>query len=166
MQKPIDLTNRLALLRIQEDTKGSVEIFRPYLWEHLPLVIDRFYRHLMSFPEGRQIIGGEHHLPRLKDAQEKHWKRLFSCEFDHAYAESAMTIGRAHLRAGVAPYLYIAGYSFFTCELVRIASDAFSGDLQLTSILTSIQKVISLDMDLALSAYTRELWRAKLAGGH
>lgn len=166
MQKPIDLSNRLALLRVDDNTKASIELFRPHLIAHLPMIIDRFYRHLMSFPEGRRIIGDESRIPMLKEAQEAHWKQLFLCDFDEAYAESAMNIGRSHLRVGVAPYLYIAGYAFFTCELMRLAAEEFATGLQLPSILTSIQKAVSLDMDLALSVYTRELWRAKLAGNH
>lgn len=164
-ERKIDLSNRLALLRINDDTRASIDRFRPVLMDELDWIIARFYRHIMSFPQGQRIIGDESRVPELARAQNLHWTRLFSCSFDDTYARSALQVGRSHLKAGVAPYLYIAGYNFFICELVKLATERFAGDLQLPSILTAVTRVISLDMDLALSVYTRELWRANMQGG-
>lgn len=69
-----------------------------------------------------------------------------------------------HYKFGVAPYLYITGYNFFQCELIKLISEDRAEDVDLSSVLTSVIKVINLDMDLALSAYTREYWRDAIKG--
>lgn len=89
--------------------------------------------------------------------------RLFSGEFGDDYAASAMAVGRAHLRAGVPPHLYIAGYSFFQCELQTLAHKHFASELAFPSISAAIVRYIALDMDLALSVYMREFVTARLA---
>lgn len=154
-----DLTKRLALFGITEETRTNVEMFRLVMNDHLEGIIYRFYRHIMSFPEGKRLIGSEDRVPVLAEKQREHWRKLFSCRFDTEYAESAQFIGMVHLRAGVAPYLYIAGYNFFLCELTKLAASHYAGSMVISGVLSSITRIISLDMDLALSVYTREMSR-------
>lgn len=96
----------------------------------------------------------------LRSKQISHWINLFSCDFDQTYANSAIRIGKAHFKNKVPPHLYIAGYNFFQCQLIVEVSDQLSGEAELPQCLAAIAKVISLDMDLALSAYTRQYWRS------
>ncbi|MDA0664309.1 MAG: protoglobin domain-containing protein, partial [Proteobacteria bacterium] len=98
-------------------------------------------------------------IAALKYNQKKHWLALFSCRFDKKYVASTMHIGQIHFHHNVAPYLYIAGYNYFHCALIKIIAkqEALSDDLP--TVLPAIAKVISLDMDLSLSVYTREYWR-------
>ena len=153
------LDQRLALLAITDETKEHIAAIRPTLDQEMDHIVRRFYRHIRSFPEGKRLIPDDHVEERLRDAQKRHWRRLFSCSFDERYVDSAQHVGRAHLSAGVAPYVYIAGYNFFLCELVNLVVDQYAGGLQVSGILTAVTRLIYLDMDLALSTYTRELWR-------
>jgi len=161
VEHKLNLAHRLALLSITEETKQHIASIRPVLEAEVSQVIRRFYRHIRSFPEGRRLIADDRIEERLRDAQKRHWNRLFSCAFDEPYVESALHVGRAHLAAGVAPYIYVAGYNFFLCELINIVVAQYAGGLQVSGLLTAITRLVSLDMDLALSTYTRELWRVQ-----
>ncbi|MBI1777934.1 MAG: hypothetical protein HYR63_21565 [Proteobacteria bacterium] len=153
------LGTRLALLAISEDTKAQIATIRPLLAEEMGGIIRRFYRHIRGFPEGKRLIQDDAAEARLSEAQKRHWDRLFSCRFDEDYVASALRVGRAHLSAGVAPYVYIAGYNFFLCELINLIVAQYAGGLQVFGTLTAVSRIVYLDMDLALSTYTRELWR-------
>lgn len=152
---------RLALLSISEETKGYVAALKPVLDAELDAILRRFYRHVRGFPEGQALIADDAMEKSLRARQKVHWLRLFGCRFDDDYVASALAVGRAHLRVGVAPYIYIAGYNFILCELIKAVVVHHAGALNVSGILTAMTRVVYLDMDLALSTYTRELWRAQ-----
>ena len=161
MAQTMSIAKRLTLLQITEDTKANVVLIRPAVIAKIDTVSDGFYRFLGRFEEARAIIHNQEMVGRLKKHQHQHWLRLFSCHFDEKFVESAQHVGRAHLRAGAAPYIYIAGYNFFLNELTKIAVENFSGRLELPGVLGAVQKLVMLDMEIAISVYTREFWLAQ-----
>lgn len=134
---------------------------RPIFHSSLDDIIRGFYYHILSFPEGRKILSDPDVIARLPERQKSHWITLFSCKFDDIYAKNAINIGKVHFKNKVSPYVYISGYNYFQCELIKAVSAECRGDADLAAMLMSIAKVISLDMDLALSAYTREYWHRR-----
>jgi hypothetical protein len=88
--------------------------------------------------------------------QRSHWIRLLLCKFDTAYVTSAVRVGKILYAQGVAPSLYIAGYSSFHSELIDAVTKCQSNLRDLSAVLTSISRVICLDMDQSLSVYTQE----------
>ena len=155
---PIDLRHRLDLYGITGQTRANVDAFLPTLRLHLDEMIRNFYRHILAFPEVKKIIKTAEMERHLRDRQREHWFSMFECHFDAAYAARAIAVGRAHHRAGVAPYLYIAGYNYFLCELLHLAALHHVGSSELSGILTAVTRIVTLDMELALTAYTKEMW--------
>ncbi len=158
MRQEVKLKTRLRLLGIDEDTRHNMHLFHPVLVENINTIVERFYDHLLAFPEARKILSDPEKVKNLRRQQKKHWIKMFWCDFDSDYAAAAEAVGRRHYQNRVPPYLYVAGYNFFTCELIKLASAHYGASLELPGILTSATRVVSLDMDLALSAYTREFW--------
>ena len=159
MSKPQDITRRLVLLGITDDTKQNISIFFPTFTAEIDGIIKKFYAHILSFPEGKEIFSGIDIRGSLERRQKEHWIRLFSCRFDAQYTSSAIRVGQAHFEKKIAPYLYLAGYNFFHCELIQLISKTYAKSIGLPSMLSGITRLITLDMDLALSAYTREYWK-------
>lgn len=154
----IDIKNRLELLGIDEDTKHNIKQFYPVFSRSIDDIILKFYSHIVSFPEAQTIFKDFDIKGRLRSLQSAHWLRLFSCEFDDEYVNNALKIGQIHYTNRVAPYLYMAGYNMFHCEVIRVASEEYHDTIYLPHVLTAVTRVITLDMDLSLSAYTREHW--------
>ncbi|WP_119421853.1 protoglobin domain-containing protein [Desertibaculum subflavum] len=153
---------RLRLLGIDDDARAEMQRFLPILVAGLDHIIERFYAHMFSLPEGRHIFGDPGVVERLKVRQKAHWLRLFSSTFDDDYVSGAIKVGEVHYVQAIPPYLYIAGYNFFHCELIRLVCDAVPSRL-VPRVLAAFTRVVSLDMDLALSAYTREYWKSVTA---
>ena len=163
MHELATLQRRLRLLEIDDDVRVSIKKIHPVLHANLDSIIDSFYKHLASFPECKTLFDKTDSLLTLPKRQRLHWLDLFSCRFDEAYAKRALAVGRAHFQHGVAPYLYISGYTFFHCWILRAISESHAGAGDLPSLLTATTRIIHLDMDLALSAYTREYWAGRSA---
>ena len=153
---PEHLQKRLDLLMINADTRYNLRKVIPVFREDLDFIVEKFYAHIRQFPEISQIFTGKAQIDALKKRQKQHWIKLFSCRFDDSYVNSAIRIGKIHFTQGVAPSLYIAGYNYFHCELIAAVAKRQSNPRELSEVLTSICRVISLDMDLSLSVYTQE----------
>tara|TARA_R110000868_G_scaffold158190_4_gene386158 strand:- start:13409 stop:13933 length:525 start_codon:yes stop_codon:yes gene_type:complete len=150
---------RVAMLGIDRETLQVLSYVYPFVSQRIDSIIERFYAHMLTFPEGRRIFEKPEVLGRLRQAQRQHWLSLFDGDLSAEYRKRAQRIGQVHYAKGVAPYLYIAGYNFFQCEILSALSERYRSDLRLAEILTAVTRVVSLDMDLSISVYTRELWR-------
>jgi hypothetical protein len=159
-RKPIppDLTRRLALLGWEGSSAKRIEAFYPVLEAKIDQLIRRFYHHLLGRPETARLLESVDITGHLIPAQRKHWLRLFRCEFDAEYVIHARRIGEVHYRKHVPLYAYMASYNYFLCLTLGIATDRVTG-FELPLLLADISRLVSLDMELSLSAYVRERWR-------
>ncbi len=159
MQGVPNIEPRLKMLGIDAGVRISAKRFFPIFEAHIDRIVADFYDHLYSFAEARRLLGDAARIARLQQHQKLHWLRLFSCSLDADYVRGALHVGEIHYARRIPPYLYLAGYNFFHCELIRLASATLPG-LEVPQLLADLTRLVTLDMDLALSAYTREHWRA------
>lgn len=152
------IRKQLALMRISHAEIKHLETIRPVIDMVLEGVARDFYRHMRAFPEGKLLLSDDAMVAHLITKQSEHWGRLFSGVYDDAFARTALAIGKAHFENKVAPYLYIAGYAFFQSELTRELCNRCGGRRDLGELLSTITRVIALDMDLAISVYMKEYW--------
>lgn len=159
MEKVPNIEARLRLLGIDMSVRMDAKRFFPIFETHIDRIIAHFYDHMFSFVEARRLFGDETAVRHLSERQKQHWLRLFACRLDAEYVRGALHVGEVHYARRVPPYLYLAGYNFFHCELIRLASATVTG-IEVPPLLAAITRLVTLDMDLALSAYTREHWRS------
>ncbi len=102
-------------------------------------------------------------IPRLKQAQASHWRRLFSGRFDAAYFSGVRTIGHVHHKIGLEPRWYIGGYAYVLNRLVALAVRTHRWSPQkLASLIAAVNAGVMLDMDIAISVYQEALIAEKV----
>ncbi|MEW6640917.1 MAG: globin-coupled sensor protein [Pseudomonadota bacterium] len=147
-----DQETRLRFLRIDPDTGHHLRLFWTEVEPQLPDILDQFYRHVAAEPRLARLIGTD--IPRLKNAQSDHWRRLFSGRFDERYMQGARSIGVMHSRIGLEPRWYIGGYSYVLSRLTALAVARYRwSPRRLAAILCATQSAVMLDMDIAISVY-------------
>lgn len=154
------LAERLHALRIDDNTRHNVAIVRPFLIESIDGLIVDFYTHFLSIPSARAHFDTPY-IGKLKLRQRAHWLEMFECRFDAHYLANAVRIGQAHFDHKVPLRLYLAGQSHFYCSVIESAARRLGATRELPVVLASIARILSLDVDLATSAYTRALWRGE-----
>lgn len=160
MNKPTEqdlLLERLQALRIDSHTRHNVGLMRPHLRENIDGLIEDFYDHFLSMPSAQPYFNAPY-VGKLKLRQRAHWLDMFECRFDASYLSNAVRIGQAHFDNKVPLRLYLAGQSHFYCSMIEVAARRFGASRELPVMLASLARVLSLDVDLATSAYTRALW--------
>ncbi|WP_026791615.1 globin-coupled sensor protein [Pleomorphomonas oryzae] len=119
-------------------------------------ILTAFYRRWEREPKLAALMRG--HIDHLKKAQYEHWKRLFSARFDKDYFESVHRVGLAHVRIGLEPHWYIAGYNDVLQQVaVILGRNARLSGPKAARMIGAVTKAILLDMDIAVSVYGETL---------
>jgi methyl-accepting chemotaxis protein len=151
------LTLRKQLLGIDDNTAHNIRLAMPVIREHLDDIFEDMYRHLTSFPQVNALFANMS-IAALQEKQRRHWMRLFDCAFDDAYLQSALRIGRVHFDRRVPPFAYMAAYQQVLSGLTARVAQAGFDRRQVAVIINSLSRIVMLDMELALSAYTQAMW--------
>jgi methyl-accepting chemotaxis protein len=147
-----DLASRLHFMGIDAATKALLPDLWRILEPRIESVLTRFYAHVRAEPMLDRMIGARQ--SSLENAQTRHWSRLFSGQFDADYAASIDRIGRIHQKIGLDQRWYVAGYQFILSELIGVLARKFRFSPQkATRYITTLNKVVMFDLDLALSTY-------------
>ncbi|MDQ8700659.1 globin-coupled sensor protein [Hyphomicrobium sp. LHD-15] len=171
---------RLSFNQIDEEARRLLREYKSFLVAELPGVLERFYEHLVKYPETAAFFKNRDMMVGAKNAQLRHWQTILDGNFDAVYEASIKRIGETHHRIGLDPRWYIGGYNALVNGLLQAialrlpqTSSGQSGvawkgkgapapdrrlDLQ-----SAVLKAAMLDMDLAISVYL-EAGRRELAG--
>ncbi|GLS76573.1 globin-coupled sensor protein [Oharaeibacter diazotrophicus] len=115
-------------------------------------ILDTFYDRWERIPKLAALIAGRRQ--HLIDAQRKHWSGLFSGRFDTAYFESGNRIGLTHLRIGLEPHWYIAGYNDVLAKMVAVLGEANRlRGRRLARLVRAVQTAVMVDLDVSISVY-------------
>ena len=159
------IPSRLAFLSIDADTITTLRQFHAVLARHIDALLDEFYAHVRAFPELATLFGAPERLNHAKAMQRKHWlDSVFAGRFDASYAAQVGEIGRAHLRIGLEPHWYTAGYALVLNRLFALAIDTYRRKpAQAARVIAAINKVAFLDMSLATEVYIHASEQAQAA---
>ncbi|MBI5017805.1 MAG: hypothetical protein HZB55_20225 [Deltaproteobacteria bacterium] len=146
-------TSRLEFLEVDTETRRRLAELAEVLLPRVSVVIDRWYEFLLARPETRDLLDRGRVRDHLKDAQEGYFKLLLSGEYDRGYFEDRLKIGFIHERVGLEPLWYTGAYRKFQ-DLTRelLVEQGFPAGT-IVAWMGALEKVIYLDMELALDAY-------------
>jgi len=140
------------------DEVGRADIRAAWLIidRHMEAILTTFYRRWGREPKLAALVEGR--IDHLKKHQYEHWKRLFSARFDDDYFQSVHRVGLAHVRIGLEPHWYIAGYNEVLGQIAAIIGRQFRlSGVKTARMISAVSKAIMLDMDIAVSVYGETL---------
>lgn len=162
MQTP-SLSDQLRFLEIDQETKDILQSESALLFDIVPGILVEFYTHMARWDHLTTMFRDESRMASARKAQQEHWKRLFSCEFDEDYQASVRRIGLIHSKIGLEPFWYIGGYAF---TLTRLSTHiithyksrfaAHTARKKAAVLMSAVNKCVMLDMGLAISIYLEE----------
>lgn len=116
--------------------------------------VDNFYTHLIRFEETRSLISDSQTLERLKKFQADYFDSLTAGNYDNEYILRRLRVGIVHQRIGLEPKWYLGAYNKYLIgllpELWRLLGD---NPDKLLATYRALQKIVFLDMGLALDTY-------------
>lgn len=142
------------------DLVAADSIVAAEIWEiiepNLTAMLSEFYKKVQEEIETPAFT--QEQVKRLIPAQIEHWRKLFKFDFSTDYENSVRRVGIAHHRIDLKPQLYVAGYTLIqNYMLEKIYAHYADTPEKVFSLSLVLNKLISVDMGLALSVYQMEL---------
>lgn len=148
------IEDRLAFLDLGEADLARLAALRPVLEKHADALVGAFYRHLLSFPETRELLRDPAVKRRLMRKQRDYLVSLSDPAVDAAYFEERSRIGATHVRVGLDSGFYLGAYGLYLSLLTPLVLEDAAGDTtRAEETLTALHKRVLLDAQLAMERY-------------
>jgi diguanylate cyclase (GGDEF)-like protein len=146
---------RKRFIALTSDEERLLQQLQPRMQAYSDQLIEAFYHHLMQFDAVADLLQHEATRVRLRDTQRRYFERLLSGHYDYDYALDRLAVGIAHERIGLKPEWYTGAFGsylhHFSKALQRELADS---PTQVSRVLTALNKLVLLDVTLALDAYS------------
>jgi len=158
-----EIARRKAFLEFDETDVSLLTELHARLQDVSRRFVDDFYAHMLKFEETRRFIPDAPSLERLKQTQAAYFDSLTAGDYGPEYILHRLRVGIVHQHVGLEPKWYIGSYSKYLAgllpELWRLLGD--DPDKFLATY-HALQKIVFLDMGLALDTYMQADRRAIL----
>jgi PAS domain S-box-containing protein len=149
-----DRLHRLKFLNFTEHDQRLLRELRPLFEQHAAAIEDVFYAQLLALPETARLLRDHTTVERLKKLQRDYLMRITEGNFDDAYFEDRLRIGKTHERVGLAPCWYLLAYNIYWREFAPRVRQFYADDpARAEASLGALQKIFMLDASLAMDAY-------------
>ncbi|MFI5363992.1 MAG: protoglobin domain-containing protein [Candidatus Binatia bacterium] len=151
---PEERALRLAFLELTPDDAARLRELHPFAERHVAEIVDAFYEQLLKFDTTRTVLRDAATIRRLKEKQRQYFLSLTSGEYEEAYFEGRLRVGDIHQQINLEPAWYLGTYNLYIRLLLpRLAAEFGSDPQRFAEYLSSLTKVMFLDMGLAIDAY-------------
>jgi signal transduction histidine kinase len=148
------LENRLQFLDVTPEDRELLGSLGGIMEDHADHIVGVFYRHLLSFPETRQLLIVPAVRDRLLEKQKQYLISLAPPSLGPDYVAERLRIGETHHRVGLEPRWYLGAYSLYFRLIVPLIYGHFRGQPMLAErAVLALNKVLMLDAQLAMESY-------------
>jgi len=154
MPGPIDLQLRLDYLALSASDLERLAALRPLFEKHATVLVDSFYKHLISFAETRRFLVEPAVRERLHRAQRDYLLSLAEPAIDDEYIAQRRSIGEIHERIGLEPRWYLGAYALYVSLLVPLILEYYPQDpIEAGRAIAALQKRLCFDAEIATEVY-------------
>jgi methyl-accepting chemotaxis protein len=149
------IEDRLRFIEIEESDIAELQQAREYIEPQIDDMLERFYAHILSYPEFKALFEDAESIDRARASQKAHWlEELFGGDFKSSYFNKADRIGRTHARVGLAPSWYVGSYSKMLVEFIEcICEESEKEGRASCKTIQAVCKTVLLDVDLVTHCY-------------
>lgn len=148
----------LKLTNFTQSDINSIAKIKDCIGDIAQETVSSFYDYLMTIEDVRKIILSKPGLlDSLKLTQYRYISQLFGLKYDEKYFANRVTVGFAHYVNKISPSIYIGSYGYYnmlitSAVMICCKKNGISSDESI-NILNSVQKLLSIDITLAIEAY-------------
>ncbi|MGG4154521.1 globin-coupled sensor protein [Peribacillus muralis] len=123
---------------------------------HLPEIVDNFYRTLENEPSLMNIISDNSSVEKLKKTLYRHMFEMFSGTIDDGYIKQRYVIAHVHVRIGLQPKWYMSAFQDLLQSLILHVLSSIKVIEQYQNTILAITKIFNLEQQIVLEAYELE----------
>lgn len=122
--------------------------------QHADEIISKFYSHLLRFKGTRSFLYDEETIKKVKRTQKEYLLMLTEGIYDEKYFEHRLNVGKTHDHIDLHPNWYIGAYCLYHRLIFPLIITTYKDQPdKITDYILVIDKIMNLDMQLAIDAY-------------
>ena len=151
-----EILERKSFLNFGVEEADALSTLSGFTEANVDQIIEELYDHMLTFSELREFFPDDATIARVKAMQREYFLGLTGGDYGPAYIERRRAIGETHYRIGLTPKWYLGAYCFYLTSLRRRLNEEPNQTLErVNTQLSALEKVMFLDMGLAIDAYMR-----------
>lgn len=135
---------------------------KPFVEPHFQRIVMRFYDALMENSRARNVFSGPEQIIRLRCSLLKWLGELFEGPFDDHYCKARLHIGEVHVNVGLLPHFMFGAMNLIRVDLTKIVAKWSDDPDQNARYLTSVERILDLDLTLMVQSYWNVMMKQKL----
>ncbi|MCK6255845.1 globin-coupled sensor protein [Fictibacillus sp. KIGAM418] len=156
------LDKQLAMISMTPEDLAVLRALQPFVSQHIEEVVTGFYSTIAHVPQLSEIIEKNSSVERLRLTLERHIREMFNGEIHHAFIEQRKMIAHIHFKIGLEPKWYISAFQDLQLSLLSIMDEHLEGKEDFYLAATAITKMLNLEQQLVLEAFSLEEERARM----
>ena len=148
-----EISKRKVLFDLTETDFDLLRSCRLAVVERLDWAIDEFYARQLNNPEIALIIGDSDTLGRLKNSMRGYIVEIFEGNYDEAYVNSRLRVGKVHWRIGVTPKYFLSALRLLYGVLCTIIEESSDGREEVAAKEATLLKMLFFDSQLVFDTY-------------
>ena len=148
-----EIQSRRAFFELTDDDLQRLAGLRPFAEKCTDVIVEDFYKLLLSHPETKKFFPDEATVRRVKRTQREYFLGLFGGKCDLAYVEDRLRVGIAHERIGLSTKWYLGAYRKYMQLICEHLFDELKDSTRVREAFECIQKIVYFDIALASDTY-------------
>jgi len=151
---PEQLAMRKGFLEFGDDDVHRLHAMYELTHEHVDVVIEAFYEHLMSFPETAAFFRDPRLLEHVKGRQKEYFIRLTQGDYEQEYVSDRLRLGSIHERIGLPVRSFLGMYAFYLRQIASLLLAEHPGEAERAfEAFHSLTKLLFFDIGLGVDIY-------------
>jgi signal transduction histidine kinase len=148
------IAEQLKFFELGEADEATLRALRPFAEASVDAIVEEFYRHLLAFPELREMLESvPGRIEHLKGLQRAYFLSLTDGSFDDSYVESRLRVGNVHQTIGLEPTWYIGAFGLYLRLTLRELVARTGDGARILPTIEALVKATTFDMALAMRTY-------------
>lgn len=148
------LAEHLKFLELDESSRAELQEILRIIQPQSAAIIERFYSHLIKFPQTARFLKDPEVIQRLKTAQQQHLESMLAADWDDLYLARRLRVGDVHAQLGIDPHSFLGAYKLYLRDVFHLLAeqDGLANSPFLPRVVNLIGAVL-LDIGLTIEAY-------------
>ncbi|MEH6888727.1 globin-coupled sensor protein [Bacillus sp. JJ864] len=151
-----DILSKVQMIRLNKSDLQMIKCIQPLIEQNIEMLVDDFYNSILEINELKEITQKYSSVDKLRNTLKVHLVELFNGKIDNHFLEKRLRVAKIHYHIGLKPAWYMGAFQNLQNSLINIISNTISTKEEVTTFITAITKILSLEQQIVLEAYEDE----------
>ncbi|WP_080848472.1 globin-coupled sensor protein [Cytobacillus gottheilii] len=154
-----NITDKLQMLKITKTDLQYIKRVQPLIEKQVDKLTEEFYGTILQVQELQDMVNRYSSVQKLRGTLRQHIIELFNGEITEEFIKKRLRIAFIHYKIGLKPAWYMGSFQNLQNAILEVICDSAQSINEVKEIISSVNKLLSLEQQLVLETYEDENMR-------